>query len=88
MKRDAPTPATQKKKRAKWGADGADDGKSSLEIVINWLTEPGNYQRYRGGDPSCGLSKNTITGGIVGRLIDAGIMNRTAKDATTKFATI
>lgn len=55
---------------------------------MEWLTEQGNYIRYRGGDSSCGLSKNTLAGGIVGRMIDAGIKHRTVKDVTLKIAAI
>lgn len=84
----SPPVAAPRKKRVKWDGDGVDGGKSSIEILLGWLTEPGNYQRYRGGDPHCGLSKNALAGGIVGRMVDAGIKHHNVKDVTVKIAAI
>lgn len=87
-RKKTPPPVAPKKKRIKWNSDAVEEGKSSLTIILDWLTEPGNYQRYRGGDLSCGLLKNMLAGGIVGRLVDAGIKHRGVKDVTVKIAAI
>ncbi|OWZ13168.1 hypothetical protein PHMEG_00013566 [Phytophthora megakarya] len=45
------------KKRISWHNDGPDASVSSLSVLITWMTDGNNFNRYRGGD---GQSDETI----------------------------
>ncbi|KAI9980407.1 hypothetical protein PInf_026351 [Phytophthora infestans] len=39
-----------KKSNVYWDKDGVDGGKSSLDVLLNWMTIGTNYNRWRGAD--------------------------------------
>jgi hypothetical protein len=39
-------------------------GPSSLDVLVEWMTEEGNYNRYKGGPGQKGENRNTILGQI------------------------
>jgi len=48
-----------------WSKDGVNGGLSSLTILITWLSEERNYNRYRGGDGQNGQTKEAVCMEIV-----------------------
>lgn len=65
-----------------WTTDHAlDGGKSSMGVLLDWLTTPGNYDRWR----APGASKMAVGAEIVERLEAVGIFHRRARDVYTKI---
>ncbi|KAI9488160.1 hypothetical protein BDB00DRAFT_792069 [Zychaea mexicana] len=90
---------TEKKKTKSWSKDNVTpNSKSSETILLEWLLEPGNYQRYRGTggntaknsktQGSKGNSKDTrkvILTEIVRELHSHGLTHRTAHHVSCKL---
>ena len=64
------------KKRYLWDKDGIDGGKSSLSVLLEWLTTEGNYRKWKGGDKQSGKTKETICSEIVAIMKDNGLHHR------------
>ncbi|KAG9398677.1 hypothetical protein AC1031_014460 [Aphanomyces cochlioides] len=77
-----------KKQRVSWNTDGIADGKTSMDIVLEWLTAEGNYNRWRDGDKNSGDTKTALATKINNIMIANGISNRKPKDIVTKISTI
>ncbi|KAI9492998.1 hypothetical protein BDB00DRAFT_788342 [Zychaea mexicana] len=61
--------SSEKKKTKSWSKDNVTpNSKSSETILLEWLLEPGNYQRYRGTGSN--MAKNSKTQGSKGNLKD------------------
>lgn len=73
-----------KKRRApnRWDADGVDGGKCSIDVLLDWITNPRNYQRWKGGGSR--ETKETLCGEIVSLLNQNGITSRKKADVRTK----
>ncbi|OWZ03597.1 hypothetical protein PHMEG_00024644 [Phytophthora megakarya] len=83
------TAPTQQKKRVPWHNDGPTAAVSSLSVLVDWMTDGNNYNRYRGGDSESGESKTTIAGEVISKIEAAGITTpRSAKDITNKISAL
>ncbi|OWZ21183.1 hypothetical protein PHMEG_0004300 [Phytophthora megakarya] len=52
-----------------WASDGVNWGKSSLRVVLEWMTNPANFDKWPGSDHTSGKTKETLLTEIVGRLV-------------------
>lgn len=67
------------------GKEGADDPNNSMRILIDWLTTPGNFNRYK-GDNKMGKTKVRICEDISRRISAAGCRKeRTAVAINSKI---
>ncbi|KAG9398320.1 hypothetical protein AC1031_014660 [Aphanomyces cochlioides] len=71
-----------------WQTDGVDGGKSSMDVLISWISNESNYVRWRGGDKHSGATKASLANEIVRLMIKNGINNRNAKDIIAKISSI
>ena len=66
-----------KQRRNRWHNDGteASKNKSSIEVLLDWLTKEGNYDRWRGSGPNNnrGETKRAVCTEISGLIKAAGI---------------
>lgn len=60
-------------------------GRSSMQIVLDWITEPGNYSKYKGGS-SNGKSKIYYHGLIVEIMKKEGIFHRQVQNVCTQIS--
>ncbi|KAG7391386.1 hypothetical protein PHYPSEUDO_004921 [Phytophthora pseudosyringae] len=75
-----------KKKPIFWDRDSVNEGKSSLHVVLDWLSTETNYNKWRGSDRNNGNTKDPPPPQlkeIVAKLKAEGIMHRTMGDAQT-----
>ncbi|KAH9450853.1 hypothetical protein Pst134EB_018362 [Puccinia striiformis f. sp. tritici] len=72
-KKTSTTPST-KKKSIPWDRDGINDGPSSIQIVLSWISADDNYERWR-GDNKKGKTKTRFLSQIVQEMIQHGIMH-------------
>ncbi|WAR51833.1 hypothetical protein PtB15_1B269 [Puccinia triticina] len=63
-------PSKTKKKPIPWDRDGVDGGKSSIEIVFEWLSTGNNYERWQGDKEK----------GVCQKIADLQTSYNTAKD--------
>eukprot|EP00644_Phytophthora_capsici_P017220 jgi/Phyca11/59458/gw1.48.305.1 len=49
-----------KKKIIFWDKDGFDGGLPSVEVLLNWMTTEGNYDKWRGSDRNNGNTKEFL----------------------------
>jgi len=76
-KNDKPS---ERSKRVNWTTDHAiDSDRSSMKILIDWLTTEGNYAAYRGGEGHNGRSKTDHAKQIVQLFVDAGVIVKLLK---------
>ncbi|EEY56997.1 uncharacterized protein PITG_10548 [Phytophthora infestans T30-4] len=76
-------------KRVMWHNDGPAEDVSSLTVLIDWMTDGDNYERYRGGDAQSGENKTALAQKISRLISQKGIKTvRTAKDITNKIASL
>ncbi|KAG9406046.1 hypothetical protein AC1031_003967 [Aphanomyces cochlioides] len=68
-----------------WTSDGNGSGKSSMDVLLEWLTTPGNYTRWKGGDKSSGETKTALAKQIKLIMATSGIVHRETKDITQKI---
>ncbi|TYZ66706.1 hypothetical protein PybrP1_001664 [[Pythium] brassicae (nom. inval.)] len=72
--------------RTRWNNDGPHDGVSSLNVLLDWITTHGNYDKWRRGDKNSGETKAVLASQIAGRIRDAGITTpRKPKDIISKI---
>ncbi|KAG9417072.1 hypothetical protein AC1031_001460 [Aphanomyces cochlioides] len=83
-----PLKTLSRSKRVLWTTDAIAGGKSSMDILVSWLTTEGNYARWKGGDKHSGSTKTTLAGQINLMMKKSGIHNRMAKDIIQKISTI
>jgi hypothetical protein len=76
------------KKKVFWHSDAVGDGKSSIAIVIEWLSNETNYVRWKGGDKHSGATKSSLATEMKSIMIANGILHRKSKDILTKITTI
>jgi hypothetical protein len=68
------------------GKDGADDPNNSMSVLLDWLTSPGNYSKYKGDTSTGGKTKKKIADDIAQRINAVGVRKvRTAKAVISKI---
>ncbi|KAI9325123.1 hypothetical protein BDR26DRAFT_827775 [Obelidium mucronatum] len=76
---------TTSKQKINWSKDAVEPkGKSSHDILIDWLTTEGNYSRWK-GDTEGGVTKETLCSEIVSEMITHGIKHRDNNMVRTKI---
>ncbi|EEY69718.1 uncharacterized protein PITG_06197 [Phytophthora infestans T30-4] len=60
--------ARVKRKPTFWDRDGVNDGKSSLQVVLDWLSTETNYNKWRGSDRNSGSTKEALLKEIAAEL--------------------
>ncbi|KAI7942128.1 hypothetical protein MJO28_012155 [Puccinia striiformis f. sp. tritici] len=80
--------ASSRKKPISWENDGVDKdgvvGFSSMQILLDWLTTEGNFERWR-GDIQGGLTKEALAAEIITIYAENGIHHRNNKDVRSKI---
>ncbi|KAG7381908.1 hypothetical protein PHYPSEUDO_005490 [Phytophthora pseudosyringae] len=77
-----------KRKPIFWDRDGVNDGKSSLQVVLDWLSTETNYNKWRGSDRNNGNTKEALLKEIVAELRAVGFAHRATGDVREKINTI
>jgi len=65
--------ANKSKGRVLWQTDGPTPEINSMAVIIDWLTQEGNYKRWRGGDRQNGTTKLGIANEISQIIKEKGI---------------
>jgi len=72
-----------RKTHIRWDNDGVNEGPSSLDVLLDWLTSGTNYARWRGdGD---GVTKEVLCSEIQAKLNDVHIFHRQNMDIRSKI---
>jgi hypothetical protein len=53
-------PPTEGKSWLLWTNDGPNANVTSLQVLLDWMTMPGNYNRFTGGTGQRGETKQTV----------------------------
>ncbi|KAE8969496.1 hypothetical protein PR003_g25921 [Phytophthora rubi] len=61
-----------KKKPVFWDRDGVNEGKSSLQVVLDWLSTETNYNEWQGSDRNSGNTEEALLKEIVAELRATG----------------
>lgn len=73
----------------RWSDDGAlgpKDPNTSISILIRWLSEEGNYNKFRGGSANKGQTKLSICEGIAKQINGVGVrVHRDGKSVQNKI---
>eukprot|EP00644_Phytophthora_capsici_P003063 jgi/Phyca11/102717/e_gw1.7.653.1 len=77
-----------KKKIIFWDKDGFDGGLPSVEVLLNWMTKEGNYDKWRGSDRNNGNTKEFLLKEIVAALKTVGIEHRSPAQIREKISNI
>ncbi|KAE8888947.1 hypothetical protein PF005_g8333 [Phytophthora fragariae] len=77
-----------KKKPIFWDRDAVKEGKSSLQVVFDWLSTEMNYNKWRVSDRNNGSTKESLLKEIVSELKAVGIEHRTTGDVREKISAI
>ncbi|KAI9613178.1 hypothetical protein H4Q26_010457 [Puccinia striiformis f. sp. tritici PST-130] len=80
-------PASTKKKSIPGEKDAVNPGFSSMRILLDWITAPGNFKKWRGKKGS-GVSKEFLANEILQKMAAQGINHRIARDIRTKIQEI
>jgi hypothetical protein len=78
--------ARKRKAPQRWNNDGVDGGKSSIDIVLEWISEPRNFSRWKGGVSK--ETKDSLCSEILAIMREAGISARNKGDIRTKIQEI
>lgn len=73
-----------KKGMVKWDKDGPVGGRSSIEILVEWLKVPGNFDLYK-LDSAGGTMRKKCLNDVVNLLIKQNIHHRTQEDVRKKL---
>ena len=81
---------TNKQRRNRWHNDGTtmSKGKSSMEVLLDWLSVEGNYDRFKGGGPNNnrGETKRSVCSEISCQIKKSGIsVTRKWEDVWSKI---
>ncbi|KAI9913358.1 hypothetical protein PsorP6_005573 [Peronosclerospora sorghi] len=79
-----PSTGAGRKKSISWVNDAVAPGRSSIQVLLDWLRERGNYDRWR-GDTQKAISKESLAGEIVGLLKKKGITHLKNKGLRAKL---
>ncbi|KAF4037950.1 hypothetical protein GN244_ATG09965 [Phytophthora infestans] len=75
-----------KKSNVYWGKDGVDRGKSSLDVLLDWMMVETNYNRWRGADRTSGNIKKSLVKENMAALETANISHRTPGQVRDKVS--
>jgi hypothetical protein len=79
-------PAAEPKSWFSWTNDGPNSNIHSLQVLLDWLTSPGNYNCFTGGAGQRGKTKQSIAVEIQNKICEAGIVvNRTTDSIIHKI---
>ncbi len=79
-------PAAKPKSWFSWTNDGPNNNMHSLQVLLDWLTSHGNYNRFTGGAGQQGETKQSIAVEIQNKMREAGIVvNRTSDSIIHKI---
>ncbi|OWY97172.1 hypothetical protein PHMEG_00032362 [Phytophthora megakarya] len=70
------TTRTGKKAPIFWDSDGVNGGKTSLRVILDWMSDQANYDKWRGSDRNSGKTKEALLGEILEQLEKAHIKHR------------
>uniref|UniRef100_K3WL00 Uncharacterized protein n=1 Tax=Globisporangium ultimum (strain ATCC 200006 / CBS 805.95 / DAOM BR144) TaxID=431595 RepID=K3WL00_GLOUD len=77
----------QKKQRILWDSDAATrDGKTSIGILLEWLTTPGNYERWKDGKSQFGETREALCSQIKAEMKKHGILHRENANIRTQIS--
>ncbi|KAF1336336.1 hypothetical protein FI667_g133, partial [Globisporangium splendens] len=77
----------QKKQRILWDSDAATrDGKTSIGILLEWLTTPGNYDRWKDGKSQFGETREALCSQIKAEMKKHGILHRENANIRTQIS--
>jgi len=76
--------AAKQSRSASWDKDHADPSKTSMAILLDWLTEQGNWTKYRGGPGNNGKTKGHYAQQIIKRFEEAGVQSTRHINQVTK----
>lgn len=77
---------SSKKVQISWEKDGvAPHNKTSMDVLLDWLTTPGKYNQWRGSKNTPVASKGTLISEIAIKLAQVGITHRKTQDIRTKI---
>lgn len=83
---DKKQPAAEVKSWFSWTNDGPNNNVHSLQVLLEWLTTAGNYNRFTGGAGQRGETKQSIAVEIQNRILESGIVvNRTTDSIIHKI---
>ncbi|KAI7965169.1 hypothetical protein MJO29_003267 [Puccinia striiformis f. sp. tritici] len=80
-------PSTEEEKAVPWEKDAVNPGFSSMQILLDWITAPGNFEKWRGKKGE-GVSKEFLASQILQKMVAQGINHRIARDIRTKIQEI
>lgn len=91
---DAPASTTRKanggggkKQRILWDSDSATrGGKTSIAVLLEWLTAPGNYARWRSGKSQFGETREALCSEIKAEMKLHGILHRENANIRTQIS--
>lgn len=78
-----------KKPYKSWLKDGVRGGPCSMDVLVNWLSNKSNFQRWKREDYSIDrIPKKDLLEEIIDNLRQAGIYHRLPKDVASKISTL
>ncbi|KAG7399233.1 hypothetical protein PHYBOEH_009399 [Phytophthora boehmeriae] len=76
-----------RRQRVLWDSDSATrGGKTSIGVLLDWLTAPGNYSRWRDGKQQSGESREMLCSEIKGNMHRHGIHHRENANIRTQIS--
>jgi hypothetical protein len=76
-----------KKQRILWDSDSATrGGKTSIAVLLEWLTAPGNYARWRSGKSQFGETREALCSEIKAEMKLHGILHRENANIRTQIS--
>ncbi|KAG9415328.1 hypothetical protein AC1031_008766 [Aphanomyces cochlioides] len=88
-KSNAPSSAKKaQSQRILWNTDGVAGGKSSMDVLIEWLSNETNYSRWKGSDRHSGTKKSVLASEIKRTMMENGLLHRKAKDIMQKVSVL
>lgn len=80
-------PPLVKKQRILWDSDAATrGGKTSIAVLLDWLTVPRNYTRWRAGKSQFGETRETLCSEIKAEMRRNGIVHRENANIRTQIS--
>ncbi|KAJ8330739.1 hypothetical protein QVD99_005620 [Batrachochytrium dendrobatidis] len=67
-----------------WDDDAVDGGKTSVQILVDWLITPGNYERWRKAGLTGPVTKTSLLEEMVPVFVQNGILHRSASNIGSK----
>lgn len=78
---DKEQPVPEGKSWFSWTNDGPNANVNSLQVLLDWMTIPGNYNRFTGGTGQRGETKQTVAVEIQNKIKAAGIVVNRSTDS-------